>query len=334
MYEKEYILKILSVLSQETSGDITLKELSEKTGIELGHLKHFLALDFLRGAPVLKFWEIELYDQEGNDVFDKYLDFEDDLSVDNISENLLNDDTIIQTFLEEESDRFKGLLLLSGYERRVLLEILDDLIPKRNSKFSFEDLPEFKRAREELERLNESRVIKNSLKITEGFLSKLVDILKISTKNEKLTIILDNDERYEDMEFENISFDDELNDFYLRACKNGKSTLFRINKIKEIKLTGKPSTGESGKLKYEVVKVRVYDEKNGIRRSLRRLKKYKILEKKDFNGYSDITLLVRDIQIFRRILRELGPVIVVLEPENLRKNMIEDLIKWKEMLES
>ncbi|WP_027309497.1 WYL domain-containing protein [Caloramator sp. ALD01] len=320
---------MLKVIASLYKGAKTIKELSEELELDVDVIKDIVAFDLKAMAKVLGFWEIKLYDEEGNEL-DRALDElycsdDEDICLDKCRQ-LITENTTIEIWI----DNIKSIDILNRYERFCLYELLKDsdkqfiknIKDKITSKLDAEFISEYTI-------LKDRRLVKHYNDIFNIDIELINKIFGAINNRRKINII----KAERSIEFVSplcLVYDNDTDNWYLEYFKRGINHI-RLDNIQNIEVLDRCFRVNKGyKVRYKVVKIRVFDEKNAKDRAIRHLSRRNIIEIDNGQGYIDIKTKVYDLNLFKRWVRTLGPSCIILEPKDLRdefKNRLEDWLK-------
>ena len=128
-----------------------------------------------------------------------------------------------------------------------------------------------------------------------------------------------------------VFYKDETETWYLEYFKKRNYHVIKLDSIKEITSSsgiykGYKNTDSGWKLNSNSAqaKLRIYNERGITINFIRDFigKKVKEIEYKE--NYTDITVIVEDINILKAIVRKHTPAVIVMEPESIRNELIEE----------
>lgn len=337
MDEAYYLIKIINALED---GSKTIKELSEITGIEKNNLKRFFAMDLKNGGNLLNFWNIELYDEDGNNIYfaDSFLEDDDVFPDTEYYMEFLKDDVEVLIFNDVAS--YEPIGQLSEKERFLLFEILSLSNSERLNSIKEKIFASQKEYYDKLNKLSERRIIKQYISLNAFDKGIIVELYKAMDNKNRIILELKSGKKMSIIP-QRILYEDDAARWYLEAVRKGRCFIIDLDNITKIyneKCIKKQTMDEIytsfgiGK-RITYVKLRVYNEKNAKERAIRFLLRKNIKEQKSFDYYIEIKAKVSDIAVFKRWLREMGPSVVLLEPKWLRKQIIDSLYCWRRIFE-
>ncbi|MBZ4663738.1 MAG: transcriptional regulator [Caloramator sp.] len=321
------ITTMLRILASLYDCAKSIKELSEELEVDIDVIKDIIAFDLKAKSSILDFWEVKLYAGDKEEIDEKLLEIEDfeDGYVEEYRK-LLHDDTIIEIWIDD----IKSIDILSGYERFSLYELLKDsdkdFLMDIKNKITQKLESEFKN---NYNILKDRRLIKHYNDIFEINIYIINKIFCAIKNKRKINIIKKN----KVIKFASpmcLIYDNDTDNWYLKYLNKGINYI-RLDNIKDIHILDcSINKIRNYKEKYEIVKIRVFDEKNAKDRAIRYLSRRNIIEIDNGQGYIDIKTKVYDLNLFKRWVRTLGPSCIILEPKDLRdefKNRLEDWLK-------
>ena len=128
-----------------------------------------------------------------------------------------------------------------------------------------------------------------------------------------------------------VFYKDETETWYLEYFKKRNYHVIKLDSIQEITSSngiykGYKNTESGWKLNStsSQAKLRIYNERGILRNFIRDLVGKKVKEIEHKENYTDITVIIEDINILKAIVRKHTPAILVLEPESIRNELIKE----------
>lgn len=319
------IFNIISTILNEPK---TIKEISHNTKIDIDLIKDILAFDLRAYSRLLKFWQIEIYDSQGNSIEDKLVDLDLEEGIVQSYRELLEDDCEVNIWF----NTIKTSSLLNKYEKFCLYDIimesdknfLNSLKTKLN-RYVDKDI------KNRYQKLTARRIIKHYNNLFDIDIDFIIQIINAIKMRRKIDIVF-KDKKFNAAVPLNLVYNNDTDRWYLEIYYKGIK-IIKLNNIQSINILEEKYEVKKYKLKAQsqIVKIRVFDEKNAIDRALRYLSRRNILTMENNDGFIDITTKVNDINIFKRWIRTLGVSCIILEPENLRNEFKSRLIEWEKI---
>lgn len=333
MDEAQYLIKIINALED---GSKTIKELSEITGIEKNNLKRFFAMDLKNGGNLLNFWNIELYDENGENIYfaDSFLDDDDVFPDTEYYMEFLKDNVEVLIFSDISS--YEPIGQLSEDERFSLFEILSLSDSDRLNNIKEKIFASQQEYYDKFNKLSERRIIKQNISLNAFDKGLVKELYRAIENKNRMVLELKSGKKMSIIPCR-ILYEDDTGRWYLEAVRKGRCFVIDLDNIIEIhkEMNAKRQTMDGIYTSFGIgkriihVKLRVYNEKNAKERSIRFLLRKNIMEQKSFEDYIEIKAKVSDIAMFKRWLREMGPSVVLLEPKWLRQEIVDSLHAWR-----
>lgn len=311
-------LKFWLIIDELIDGSKTISELNKKLNIDTKEIKDILTTLYKFNLDGL--WNIEIYD--GEDIV---------TSLEEYKRNYEKLEVMLTNLTE-----INYSIMLSREERWALYDVLrecnDNFLYKLKEKILKLYDEEFK---DKYEAVSNRRLIKQYLGVFNVPKSLIIQLYGYIEKKKTININTLNETIIYDSSPVRIYFDEDMKSWYLEYVKKKKLNYLRIDKIKEIHLSkyryslkrGEKHHWGYGKTKTKI-KLRIYNEKNAKDIALRFLLRKDIVFEDKTEDYSDYSVFVRDINNFKHWLRSMGSSVIVLEPQNLREQMVNEINKW------
>lgn len=317
----------------------TLKEINMDTGINFERLIEIFT--FAIKSQVTYYWNIELYN--GDECINYAIDEDNEIAFDNDADEDNFNIKIIKKYINintrvvlVDNSSIKDINDFTYNQRWAIYDLFNEC----NVSFA-DDVRKIiidcyeNEFGEKYKVISKKRIIKQIIDVFDIDENLFIDIYKSICRKRCLDVCLDNGVTIYNISPVRLFYDDDTKKWYFEYITKGNHECLRFDRIKSIKdISGDIKSSEklhldwgSGKNRTKI-KLRVYNEKNAKEKAIRFLMRKNIINEDYYNTYSDFTVMVSDIELFKRWAREMGAQVVILEPESLRYEFVEYIKKW------